>query len=195
MKKLITVALGLLMLSACAFTEDSIPVHYTAPANLELVQGASDVTLEVVGQDGRVANRDRISSKKNGYGMETARILAANDVVAEVANAVRTELQSLGFTIGEGGIHVVIETQTFYNDFKTGFWSGDAVAEVAFMLTATKPDGTLVYSRAYRAVGMNKDIMMASAENAAPALEEALREAVRQVVQDKALHAALLAAR
>ena len=62
MKKLITVALGLLMLSACAFTEDSIPVHYTAPANLELVQGASDVTLEVVGQDGRVANRDRISS-------------------------------------------------------------------------------------------------------------------------------------
>ena len=112
MKKLITVALGLLMLSACAFTEDSIPVHYTAPANLELVQGASDVTLEVVGQDGRVANRDRISSKKNGYGMETARILAAQRARRSVAATPRAPRAARHGGTGQGSLSYSLHTPT-----------------------------------------------------------------------------------
>jgi uncharacterized lipoprotein len=185
---------AVLLASGCALVEDTIPVAYTAPANISVTPGANAVTLDVTSADGRASNRDRVSTKKNGYGMEMAKILASNDVVAEVGNAVRVELQSLGFTIGQGGIVVKVETTTFYNDFKNGFFSGDAVAEVSFNLTAKKPDGDLVYSRSYKAVGINKDILMAAGSTAQPALETALREAIQQVVADRDLHRALVKA-
>jgi len=192
MKKFLAVALLAMGISGCALTEDAIPVNYSAPMNVSLVDGAKNVTVAVQPSDGRVSNRDRVSTKKNGYGMEMAKITAANDVVAEVGKAVETELASLGFTIGTGGIAISIQTTNFYSDFKTGFWTAEAVAEVAFDLTARNPDGSLVYSRSYRAVGMNKDIMMMMGEQARPALEAALRDAVQLVVRDADLHAALV---
>lgn len=194
MKSLLLAVALAAMVSGCALTEDSIAINYAAPANLSVVPGASNVTVRVVPADGRVSNRDRVSTKKNGYGMEMAKITAANDVVGEVGKAVQTELASLGFNIGPDGIAIAVETTNFYNDFKLGFWSGEAVAEVAFNLTAKKPDGTLVYSRSYRAVGMNKDIMIMSGSAAAPALSEALRNAVQQMVTDTDLHRALVQA-
>ena len=194
MKRLIC-ALGLAaLLSGCALTEDSIPVTYNAPANLSVVPGASAVTVQVAPADGRVSNRDRVATKKNGYGMEMAKIIASNDVVVEVGKAVQNELASLGFNIGPDGISITVETTTFYNDFKPGFWSADAVAEVAFNLTAKKPEGILVYSRSYRAVGMNKEVMLMGGSSAAPALSEALRNAVQQMVMDGNLHKALVQA-
>jgi uncharacterized lipoprotein YajG len=194
MMRIAAFAIAGLSLCGCALVEDAVPVTYSAPANISVVEGAKAVTLGVKTQDGRVSNRDRISTKKNGYGVEMAKITASNDVVAEVGKAVETELSSLGFTIGANGITVNVETTTFYNDFKLGFWSGDAVAEVAFNLTAKKPNGELVYSHGYRAVGMNKNIMISSGGMAQPALQEALRNAVQEVVQDKDLHQALLKA-
>lgn len=192
--KIFAAALAAITLSACAFTEEAVDVRYIAPANISVVEGAQDVLISVRAMDGRVANKDRVSSKKNGYGMETAKITAANDINQEIGNAVQAELASLGFQIGGGGIEVVTETQTFYNDFKTGLWHGEAVAEVGFQLTAKKPDGTLVYSRPYKAIGIVPEIMMASGENAQKALSLALLDAVQKVVRDGDLHQALLQA-
>lgn len=194
MKKLLVCALLAASVSGCALTEDSVPVKYSAPANISVVPGAKDVTLSVNPTDGRVSNRDRISTKKNGYGMEMAKITAANDVVAEVGQAVQVELASLGFNVGPGGIEISVQTTNFYNDFKPGFWTAEAVAEVAFDLTAKRPDGTLVYSRSYRAVGMNKDVVLMMGDQAVPALSAALRDAVQLVVQDTNLHQALVQA-
>ena len=177
MKKLLACALLAALVSGCALTEDAIPVKYSAPANISVVQGAKDVTISVSPADGRVANRDRVSTKKNGYGMEMAKITASNDIVAEVGQAVQTELSSLGFNVGPGGIAITVQTTNFYNDFKPGFWTAEAVAEVAFDLTAKRQDGTLVYSRSYRAVGVNKDVMM-TGEQAAPALSAALKRSM-----------------
>jgi uncharacterized lipoprotein YajG len=182
------------MTTGCALTEDAIDVRYEAPANISVVVGAENVTVNVSSVDGRVSNRDRISTKKNGYGMEMAKIVAANDVVQEIGKSVQNELASLGFKIGPGGLDVVLQTTNFYSDFKTGFWSAEAVAEVAFDLTAKKEDGSLVYSRSYRAVGVNKDVVMMMGEQAAPALKAALRNAVQLVVRDDALHQALVKA-
>src|SRR5437763_12439384 len=39
-------------------------------------------------------------------------------------------LRNRGFEVGKGSVSVKAELQKFYNDFKTGFFSGDAVAEV-----------------------------------------------------------------
>jgi len=123
-----------------------------------------------------------------------AKIVAANDVVAEVASGVQVELASLGFNVGHGGIAIKAETTEFYNDFKMGFFSGDAVAEVSFNLTAKKPDGSLIYSHSYKAVGFNKNIMLASGSDARPALVQALRDAIQQVVRDTDFHDALVQA-
>lgn len=194
MIRLIVCVLFAALVSGCALTEDSIPVKYSAPANISVVPGAKDVTISVAAADGRVSNRDRVSTKKNGYGMEMAKITAANDVVAEVGQAVQTELASLGFNVGPGGIAITVQTTNFYNDFKPGFWTAEAVAEVAFDLTAKRQDGTLVYSRSYRAIGVNKDVMLMMGEQAAPALSAALRDAVQLVVQDTNLHQALVQA-
>lgn len=192
--KILTCALFAVLVSGCALTEDSIPIKYSAPANISIVQGAKDVTIRISPSDGRVSNRDRVSTKKNGYGMEMARITASNDVVNEVGQAVQVELASLGFNVGPDGINIAVQTTNFYNDFKTGFWTAEAVAEVAFDLTAKRTDGTLVYSRSYRAVGVNKDVMLMMGEQAAPALSAALRDAVQMVVNDSNLHQALVQA-
>ncbi|WP_244592534.1 YajG family lipoprotein [Azospirillum palustre] len=194
MIRIIACALFAGLVSGCALTEDAIPVKYSAPASISVVPGAKDVTVSVAAADGRVSNRDRVSTKKNGYGMEMAKIVASNDVVAEVGQAVQSELSSLGFNVGPGGIAISVQTTNFYNDFKPGFWTAEAVAEVAFDLTAKRQDGTLVYSRSYRAVGVNKDVMLMMGEQAAPALSAALRDAVQLVVQDTNLHQALLQA-
>jgi uncharacterized lipoprotein len=192
--RLVACVTALLLLGACAFTEETVPVDYKAPANMELAAGASDVSVSVESKDGRVSNKDRVSSKKNGYGIETAPIKAQNDVVALTQQAVEHELESLGFKVGPGGLKAVVELQTFYNDFKNGFFSGDAVAEVGFNLTVTRSDGSFVYSRGYKGIGMNKNIQLASGSNARLALEEALTNAMQQFVEDTNMHKALVAA-
>lgn len=183
-----------LVMMGCALTEDAVEIKYLAPANISVVPGAEHVVVSVSALDGRVSNRDRISTKKNGYGMEMAKIIASNDIISEVGQAVQTELASLGFKIGQGGMDVVLQTTNFYSDFKPGFWSAEAVAEVAFDLSAKKPGGELIYSRSYRAVGINKDVVLMMGEQAAPALAAALRDAVQLVVRDDALHQALIKA-
>lgn len=185
---------GSLFLGGCALTEEAIPVVYTAPASYPAVPGAEAVTVNVSSADVRLTNRDRVSSKKNGFGVEMARITSENDVVAEIGNAVQAELAALGYKVGHGGIDVSVETQTVYADFKPGLWSADAVAEVAFNLTAREPDGAIIYSRIYKAAGTNRDIMLMTGANARPALEAALRDAVQLVVRDAGLHKALVKA-
>jgi uncharacterized lipoprotein len=182
------------LVSGCALVEDKVPVNYVAPVNLSVANGASNVTVTVSGEDDRSANRDRISTKKNGYGIEMAKITSTNDVVELVRSAVETELGSLGFKVGPGGIVVNVQLETFYNDFKPGFFSADAVAEVSFTVTAKAPDGSLVYSRSYKGIGMNKNIALASGDNAAVALQEGLTNAVAQMIQDETMQKALVAA-
>lgn len=184
----------MLLLGACAFTEETIPVGYLAPANLQLVKGASDVTVTVTAKDDRASNRDRVSSKKNGYGMETAPIKAQNDIVVLTQQAVERELGSLGFKVGPNGLSAKVEVQTFYNDFKIGVFSGDAVAEVAFNLIVTRSDGGFVYNKSYKGIGINKNIQMASGGNAKVALEQALSNAMQQFIADEALQQALVMA-
>jgi uncharacterized lipoprotein YajG len=180
--------------SACALTKDYIDVPYQAGANLAVVEGAPAAKVSVTGTEGRTVYKDRVSVKKNGYGMEMAEIVARNDVPETVARAIEQELSSLGFAIGPGGSVVNVTVTRFYNDFKTGFFSGDAVAEVNLNVTVVGPDKVITYSKYYEAGGIEKNIMMASGDNARAALIIALRNAVASVTNDAELQKALLGA-
>lgn len=180
-------------LGACALSEDKVPVDYVPAESTEAIGGASAVTLEISASDQRAQYRDRIGTKKNGYGMEMARIVATNDVVDLVRSGVEQGLKAQGFTIGARGLAVSIELQNFYNNFKVGFASGTAVAEVAFALKVRNASGTLVYSQLYDATNSDGDIFLASGKNAKASLEKALTKAITSMLEDKALQRALLA--
>jgi uncharacterized lipoprotein len=192
MRRIVFVLAFAALISGCAFTEDSVEVKYSAPSSIATMPGAGLVTVNITPQDGRVLHRDRVASKKNGFGMETARIVSSNDVVVEVAKAVEKEIAARGFKIGQGGVKIQIETQTFYSDFKLGVFTADAVAEVAFGLTAKHQDGSIVYSHNYIAAGRNDSVMLMVGKSAAPALSEALRNAVQQMTADANLYEALI---
>jgi hypothetical protein len=61
-------------------TTDNIEVPYRSLAARPPTPGASGITIAVKASDERTTYRDRVSSKKNGYGMEMAPIVATNDV-------------------------------------------------------------------------------------------------------------------
>ena len=179
------------LLAGCALTEDQVDVDYKAPAQSVRIQDASLMAVAVTARDGRVSYRDRVSTKKNGYGMEMAKIVSRNDVLALVREAVEKEFSRFGFKIGTDDLQAAVDLQAFYSDFKMGFFAGDAVAEVSFNLTVRAPKGEILYARTYRGVGRNENVLLAGGDQAQPALQAALTNAMEQFVSDTALHAAL----
>jgi uncharacterized lipoprotein YajG len=111
MLKIVVVA-GLCGVTGCALTEDRIDLKYNPPANLGVVEGAQVVPVAVDAQDGRASNKDRVSSKKNGYGMEMARIVSTVDVSELFRQAVEHEMNSFGFPTGVGGLRVNVANLT-----------------------------------------------------------------------------------
>jgi uncharacterized lipoprotein len=181
------------ILSGCALVEDKTPIDYVpAGQSVAEIPGAENVRLMFTASDRRTQYGDRVSTKKNGYGMEMARIVSTNDVVELTRTALQQEFKALGFAIGEGGLVVGVELQQFYAHFKSGFFSGTAVAEVGFALRVKDAAGALLYMQFYSAVGTVDDVMLASGTNAKAALEKALGNAVKEAINDKALIQALL---
>ena len=191
--RMIAAIAAVCFLSGCALTEDKTTVAYVpTDPGASTLPGAESVTLSFIASDKRVQYGDRISTKKNGYGMEMARIVSTNDVVELTRTALQQEFKALGFNIGTGGAVVGVELQTFYTDFKSGFFSGTAVAQVGFTLRIKDAAGSLIYAQIYNATGTVDGVHLASGENAKLAVEKALVNAVKDAVSDKALLQALL---
>lgn len=191
MRKLLVV-FAVLLLSGCALTVDKIDVPYQGKPNITVVDGAGSVFLNVVNEDKRTVFKDRVGTKKNGYGMEMAAIVPNNDVAKTFADAISHELESVGFKLGPNGKIVKVELVRFYNDFKMGFFAGDAVADGLITVQVLTPKGDIIYSRSYEGGAIEPNIQLATGSNAQAALVKAMADIVAKVVQDKELHAALL---
>jgi uncharacterized lipoprotein YajG len=188
------VAAGLI--AGCALSEDKIPIDYVPDATPRAtVAGADSVTLSLTAADKRTQYNDRIGTKKNGYGMEMARIISTNDVVDLVRTSLEQELKAEGFRIGQGGAAVTVEVQNFYNNFKLGLFAGTAVAEVTFTVKVRNAAGTLLFQNAYTGSGTVDDIMLAGGTNAKAAVEKALTAAVKLAADDAELRKVLLSTR
>jgi uncharacterized lipoprotein len=183
-------------ISGCALTTQTIDVPYQPVAGeaVQPVPGAENAVVAVHVVDSRTTYRDRVSSKKNGYGMEMAAIIASNEIPLTLQQALDQELQSRGFKIGENGPILTLELVKFYNDFKNGFFSGDANAEVAFNAKLTRPDNSLLFTKYYDASGTEPNIQLTTGSNARAALIQAFRNAVHSAVTDPDLINAILTA-
>jgi len=191
MRKLLCVIALAAMTSGCALTIDTIDVPYQSTSPATPVAGASAQTVAVAATDGRTTYRDRVGTKKNGYGMEMAAIVADKDIPQSVADAIQQELTADGYQIGPGHAQLTIEVVKFYNDFKSGFFAGDAVADVALNVKVVGPGGDLLYAKFYEASGTEPNIQVAGGDNARAALIKAFGNAIHSVVSDPTLQQAL----
>ena len=168
--------------SGCALTKDYVVLSYDPQTNVEKIKEADTVKVKVEISDVR-AIKDKVSSKKNSYGMEMAPIIAQNDVADTLKKAIEVELKNRGFDLGEGLVLVFAELSKYYNDFKTGFWSGRAVAEVVMNVQVKKPDKTILYSKMI-AGDNSHTVQLASGKNAKITLDGALRDAISKLFND-----------
>lgn len=175
--------------SACATSEDVVPVRYAVSA-APRVAGADAITVSVVGTDARTENRARIGVQINGYGMDMAAIRATEEVSDIVRNAIAAELSQRGYRVGDGGARVNASVETFFNDFTTGMLAGKSTADVAMTVTVTGRNGAQTYSR--RITGhAERTVQIANGGNAATTLSQALSQATGTLMADPAFTAAL----
>lgn len=193
--KIAAIAAVALSLSACALTEDTITVDYIPPTGeAAAIPGAGNVTVAVTAIDERPQYRDRVSVKKNGYGMEMAPIRSTNNPVDLMKSALEQELAAHGFKIGAGGVTVRAQLLRFYNDYKIGMFSGDAVADVSLNLEVKDAAGRVAYSRAIQVQGALNGIQLANGSNAKTALQLALTNALTHLRSDPAFFNAVIGA-
>lgn len=170
-------------LSGCALTPDTAKLSYLPQVGVVKLQRADTVIVKVEAIDSRTV-KDKVSVKKNAYGMEMAPITSEEDVISLLKRAIELELENRGFHLGAGKVLVFMELSKFYNDFKIGFWAGDAVAELVMNAQVKNSDGNVIYSKNITGEGINKDIQLSSGENAQVALDAALKDAVSKLFQD-----------
>jgi uncharacterized lipoprotein YajG len=195
MRKILGALILVSLCSGCALTTAQIDVPYEPMSrSTASIAGVGDVFVTVATTDGRMTYRDRVSSKKNGYGMEMAAIVSSNDLPASVSDAFKQELSARGFKIGPHGAAVQVELVRFYNDFKTGFFSGDAVANVGFNVSVLSPGASLAFTKYYEGTGTEPNIQVAGGDNARAALIKAFTASVNRAVSDPDFINAMLAA-
>ena len=182
-------------LSGCALTTEQIELNYTQQAGVAKIAGAENVSVNVQVTDQRL-DKSRVSSKKNGYGMEMAPITAAEDVAVTVRKAIEKELQARGFQLGSDMalVRVAADVTRFYNDHKMGFFAGDAVADLNLSVIVKSKSGQLLFSKQIIAQGKEANTQLASGNNARIALERALENGMKVLFEDPGFLSSLLAA-
>lgn len=181
-------------LSGCALTTDRIELQYNQQQGVAQIPGANNVSVNVQVADQR-QDKSKVSSKKNGFGMEMAPILAIEDVAVTVRRAIEQELRARGFQLGSDAalVQIAADLTRFYNDHKTGFFAGDAVADLNMSVTVKSKKGDLLYTRQVIAQGIEPNTQLMSGENARLALNRALENGMKSLFEDQAFLAALVA--
>lgn len=185
--RLVFVAAMLQSLGACAFHTEEVDIKYGAPQSAVQVPGASAVAVTVTGSDERAANRDRISTKRNGYYIPLAPILSSRDVVEIVRESVESEFRAQGYRIEGGGRTIEVKLFTFYTEMGFG-----AHANVNALVSVKAPDGTTLASTPVMGDDSSAIILANLAVFAREHLERALRKFTLAVVEDPTIRTALI---
>lgn len=182
-------------LSGCALTTDYVELQYKQQQGVSEIAGANNVSVNVQVTDLR-QDKSKVSSKKNGYGMEMAPILAKEEVAITVRRAIEQELKARGFQLGSDSalVQIAADLTRFYNDHKIGFFSGNAVADLNMSVTVKSKKGELLYTKQVFAQGVEANTQLMSGENARLALNLALDNGMKSLFEDQAFLSALVAA-
>lgn len=191
MYRVIFVLIFLVSLFGCALTKEHINLDYVPQTNVEAIRGSEKVNIKLNVTDGRTM-RDKVSYKKNAYGMEMGEIITDNDIIELVSKSIKTELQNRGFMVDGGDVEVNIEMIKFYNDFKSGFFAGDASAEIIMGVQVKQKNGNIPYNKTITGAYIEQNIQLATGSNAKKALDGALKDAIPKLMNDQKFIIALM---
>lgn len=88
----------LVAFSGCALTTERIELQYNQQQGVSNIPNAGKVSVSVQVGDQR-QDKSKVSSKKNGFGMEMAPIHATEDVAVTLRRAIEQELRARGFQL------------------------------------------------------------------------------------------------
>jgi len=192
MKKVILL-LAIGIISGCAFTTERIDLSYSPQLGVTPIAGASDITIALNVYDDRQDKGNKVSSKKNGFGVETAPILVNEDLLVTFRRAIETELRARGFKIGQQSlISVDANLIMFWNDFKLGIFAGDSIAQLNMSIAAKDRSGKVYYSRIITAQDSEPNIQLMTGDNAKLALDRVLASGMKQLFTDPVFFERLL---
>jgi uncharacterized lipoprotein len=191
MMRKILILMAVVMLAGCATEEDTVAITY-APTSAGRIANAQPVALTIV--DGRTADRNRISTKINAYGMEMAAIRSSQDVSEVVRQAALKEFGQRGFDIEASGLSVTLTVTRFYNQYSTGFFAGDAAGTVDLTVAVADKAGGKIYANSYSGVS-KLAATMANGSTAAQSVAIALNDAFHKMFGDDAFIAVLTKAK
>ena len=185
--------LALVALSGCALTTETIELQYNQQQGVSQIPGADNVSVSVQVVDQR-PDKSKVSCKKNAYGVEMAPILATEDVTVTVRRAIEQELRARGFQLGSDAalVRISADLTRFYNDHKTGFFAGDAVADLNMSVMVKSRKGDLLFSRQIVAQGIEPYTQLMTGENAKLALDRALANGMKVLFEDQAFLSVLM---
>ena len=181
----------LMLLSGCALTKEHITLDYVPQSNVEAIRGSEKVNIKLNVTDARTM-RDKVSYKKNAYGMEMGEIISDSDVIDLIRKSIKTELQNRGFIVDSGGTNVNIELIKFYNDFKSGFFAGDASAEIIMGVQVKQKNGNIPYNKTITGAYVEQNVQLATGGNAKRALDGALKDVIPKLMNDQKFIIALM---
>jgi uncharacterized lipoprotein YajG len=182
-----TFFLTIIVLTGCGVKKDYITINYTPFSGVQRISGAEAVTVKVLAVDER-KNKEDVGKKGYEYDFLGA-IIVQNDITDTVSRAIQSELQSRGFSLGEGSVVILSQITRFYNEFK-GF-PEKAVSEVTMNIQVKNKSGSIVFTKVVSGEGVNSDVLLRTGENAKVALDAALKDAIRQLFDDDAFFTAL----
>ncbi len=187
-----------LLLAGCAFGDRTVFLDYPPKPSSGSAQAATPAAAPPAKSESRVVvgtfrddrpNKKNIGFVQNTYGMETADVLAANDVSEWIRNALILELKNVGFAASRGDAadasgQALLVTGNIEKILTKAYFSYDA--EVIFSADILR-SGKKVGGSRYIGEGSAGVNIAATAVRFGQSLALALRVAIFQLVADIAI--------
>lgn len=121
--------------------------------------------------------------------------MSSQDVAVTVRRAMEQELSSRGFQLSADAalVQITADLTRFYNDHKTGFFAGDAIADLNMSVIVKSKKGELLFTKQITAQGIEPNTQLMTGENARLALNRALENGMKSLFEDQAFLSALIA--
>jgi uncharacterized lipoprotein YajG len=181
-----------LLSAGCALTDETI--HLPSPEEVAVASqrgGGRPLAITMRFADGR-RDAQRCGMKKNGYNVDTASVLCAEDPSTLVPLVLARELRSAGFrvvvdrrpnaaSLPADTIPVLSGTiEQLFIEFKSNFFGGVMEADVGLFLTVRTPDGRMARRRFF--VKGQEGSTFATVDDMRAALVSAVHELMLDVV-------------
>tara|TARA_E500000331_G_C17035595_1_gene617143 strand:- start:83 stop:685 length:603 start_codon:yes stop_codon:yes gene_type:complete len=134
----------ILPVSACAFVDNQIQLEFEAPSATEGATGNGETLVLALFKDQR-SDKLKIGVIKNGYGMETAKVLTKDDPAVWISNAIKSTLEAEGYSVESvpaGGtppsnrLQLSGTVTKVYSEPKMGFWTATITGDVEALIQA-----------------------------------------------------------